>query len=182
MDYCSCWSLSATTPRSVPCVASQALLTCCICSPSAAQPSSQQKACGLGCVLTHLTHHGRSQQLIWTPCAFTSVGLAPLLQVKQRGKASSACSWARYWQMLLATSLLFLGQRGPPGLYSLVYHVHMPEQWKSGKLRVHVRGCLTTNTWTQTLNSLQKGCPGALCFQIFVPTRSSYLVLLSKLY
>lgn len=63
------------------------------------------------------------------------------------GKAANAYSWARHWQMLLVTSLLFLGQWGPPRLYSPLYHVHMPEQWKSEKLHVYVRRCLTTNTW-----------------------------------
>lgn len=118
-----------------------------------------------------------SQQLIWTPCALTSLGLAPLWLVKQRATAADANSWARQWQMLLVTSLLFLGQWGPPWLCSPVCHVHMQEQWKSGKLHVYVRRCLTTNSW-----AFRKAVR-SIAFSFFsVPAQSSDLILLSKLF
>lgn len=101
-----------------------------------------------------------SQQLIWTPCALTSLGLAPL--VKQRGTEADANTWAssgRCCWWLLCSSLASEDLRGCVPLFT------MYTCQSNGNLGSYM--FVSGGVWPQTLEPLER-LSGALCFQFFL--------------
>lgn len=82
---------------------------------------------------------------MWVPCALRFSLFVAVKTEEEEKEANNPVPEPGTSRHFWVISLLFLGQWGPPRLCSPVCCVHVPEQWKSGKLHDYIGKLLITN-------------------------------------